>query len=273
MTQQPPINSAIPSTAWARLAASAMVGGLIGVTMQALMTVLAIILPLELKPFSVSLSLLVLGIAGALLSAAGAYERLNAAGGFGAAIMFSGLADAVRVACTSAKANTGSTGAGAFAGTKAFLLALGATVSALGFVVGIGLHALQVPGALATLTAPAYLPVPSSFVGAFVGAAVISVAGQALMEFVSLSVLQTILVTAATGFALVATGLSVPLDALCAGGIAATTMGAAWAAVGAGVSFAAGTLPMPYAATVCVMLVTTAFSIACGIVAARRPLS
>ncbi len=258
-----------PATAGARVTGAALVGGAIGVIMQVIMTVLGMVLPADSAALVAPLSLIILGIVGAILAATGAYMPISAKGGFGAAIMFCGLADATCGIFAQAKNATGKTGAGVAAAIK-FALAILGTIALVGGVFGCALGMLHVPGGMMTLEAPTYLAAPMSFVGAFVGAAVISAVGQLLLEATPLPLPAVILLEGAIGMALVALGLSVPLDALCAGGVTATVVGAAMTVVASGVLIAVAGVPVQYVVTVSVMAAVVVFGIIAGLVAAPR---
>ena len=264
-----PVLPGTPATAGGRLAGSALVGGVIGVVMEAIVMGVSSVLPAEAAQMAAPLSLIVLGIVGAVMSAAGLYAPINAKGGFGAAIMFCGLADATCGIFTQAKMASGKTGAGVTEAVK-FAVAILGVIATVGIVLGFVLGTMHVPGAMMTLEAVPAAAAPMNFVGAFVSAAVISVVGQALLEFTPAPLPAVILIEAAVAMIMVVVGLYLPVTAMGCGGVTATVVGAAMTCVASGVLLAIAGVPVQAVITVAVMACVVVFGIVAGLVASGK---
>lgn len=249
-----------------KLGGAFVVGGLIAVVAQAIMVVLRMVLPV--KDLVAPAMLLVLGVLGIVLVLAGAYEKLNEIGGFGAGIMFCGLVDAV-----SGIFMGGAMGAGGKAseGVKAavkFALGVLGTIVVVGLALGLAFA--KTPGVQASLAPVANDPGMMVFLYAFLMGGAISIIGQLLLEFTPLPLPAIILLNAAAGMAMAVFGVSTQLEVLTGGGLCATVVDAGAGAVIGGALISLAGNPMPAVILVLVMVTVVIMGICTGNVLLKR---
>lgn len=244
----------------AKLGGAFVVGGCIAVVAQCIMFVLSKVLPVaDLVP---PVSLIILGIIGVVLVLNGSYAKLNEIGGFGAGIMFCGLVDAVAgVYMGAAMENDGNGSEGVKAAIK-FAVAILGTLVVVGTVLGVVLaHSAGVLASMAPATANPGLLI---FLYAFLMGGLISIEGQALLEFTPLPLPAVILINAAIGIAMALCGVSTQLEALTGGGLCATVVDAGAGAVLGGATIVLAGTPLRLIILVAVMAIVVCMGIFAG---------
>jgi hypothetical protein len=253
----------------AKLGGAFVVGGLIAVCTQVIMLVMSKVAP---EPGLVApLSLVVLGIIGMVLVLTGKYQKLNEIGGFGAGIMFCGLVDAVAGVFVGATMEAkGNKGAG-FKAAAIFALSILGTLIVVGTILGLLLaHTPGVLQAASEEAANAYDPGLLVFLWAFLMGGLISIEGEALLNFTPIPLPAVILINAALGMALAIFGVSSMLEVITGAGLCATVVDAgAGAVLGGAVIILAGT-PLRLIILVLVMVIVVAMGLVCGNILANR---
>lgn len=249
-----------------KLGGAFLVGGCIAVVAQCIMKVLSGVLPVA--NLVTPASLVVLGLIGVVLVLTGVYEKLNEIGGFGAGIMFCGLVDAMAGAFMGGAMEAGGN---ASAGTKAAVktaLGLLGSIVVVGNVLGLVLA--KTPGVLASMQPVAADPGMLVFLYAFLMGGLISIEGQALLEFTPLPLPAVILINAALGMALAIFGVSTKLEVLTGAGLCATVVDAGAGAVVGGATFANAGTPIVSVILILVMVIVVVMGIICGNVLLKR---
>lgn len=244
-----------------------LVGGLIAVVAQCIMTVLAGIVPVP--NLVAPLSLVVLGLIGVALVLCGAYRKITEIGGFGAGIMFCGLVDAVAGVFMGAAMEAGGDRS---AGTKAavkFAVAILGSIVLVGTILGVvcaGTPGVQKVMAGATVAHPG----PIVFLYAFLMGGAISIEGQALLTLAKLPDPVVILGNAVLGMLLTIFGVAANLEVLTGAGLCATVVDAGAGAVLGGAMIKVAGVPMVTVILVAVMAIVVCMGIVCGNVLLSR---
>lgn len=246
-----------------------VVGGLIAVFTQVIMLALSNVLPVaDLVP---PVSLIILGLVGVVLVLCGAYAKLNEIGGFGAGIMFCGLVDAVAgVFMGGAMEDGGNPASGTKAAIK-FAVAILGTIVVVGAILGLVLS--HSAGVLKSMEPVAGNPGPMVFLYAFLMGGLISIVGQALLQFTPLPLPAVILLHAAAGMVMALTGVATQLEVLTGAGLCATVVDAGAGAVLGGATISLAGTPMRLVILVVVMALVVIMGIICGNVLLKRETS
>ena len=249
-----------------KLGGAFVVGGLIAACAQVIMLVMSKVLPVaDLVP---PVSLIILGLIGMVLVLAGAYTKLNEIGGFGAGIMFCGLVDAVAgVFVEATTAAKGDTSAGVKASIKFAVAILGSLV-VVGTVLGVVFA--HTPGVLASMAPVTDDPGAIIFLYAFLMGGLISIEGQALLEFTPLPLPAVILLNAALGMALAIFGVATKLEVLTGAGLCATVVDAGAGAVLGGATFVLAGTPVRAIILMLVMALVVVMGIITGNILVKR---
>ena len=243
------------------LAGSFLVGGAIGLIMQIVMMLLASVLPVpDLVP---PVALLLLGLVGMVLVLNGSYAKITEIGGFGANIMFCGLVDAVAGIFVGATMESGNRSEGVKGAIK-FAVAILGSLSVVGAVLGFVLGNAGNAGVLATLNDTTANPGPISILYAFLMGGLISIIGQAMLQFTPLPLPAVILIEGACGMLMAVAGVLTTLEALCGAGLAATVVDAGGGMVAAGALLAIAGTPVRIVMTVAVMVAVVIIGIITG---------
>ncbi len=255
-----------------KLVGAFVVGGLIAVVAQCIMTVMSMILPVS--NLVAPVSLVILGLMGMALVLTGNYAKLNEVGGFGAGIMFCGLVDAVAGVFMGAAMEAGGDKS---VGTKAaikFALGILGSLVLVGTVLGCVLA--KTPGVLASMDAEAAAQLNPGllvFLFAFLMGGAISIEGQALLSIAKLPDPVVILGNAALGMLLAIFGVSTKLEVMTGAGLCATVVDAGAGAVVGGATIVNVGVPLVTIILVLVMAIVVAMGIVCGNILVNRAMN
>ena len=243
-----------------------VVGGLIAVFAQVILMVVGMLMPAP--QLAMPVSLVILGLVGMVLVLTGNYEKLNEVGGFGAGIMFCGLVDAVAgVFMGGAMSEGGKASAGMKAAIK-FSVGILGTLLVVGTVLGIVFA--HTPGVLVSMAPPTANPGMLIFPYAFLMGGLISIIGQALLEFTPLPLPVVILANAAAGMVLALCGVSTLLESLTGAGFGATVVDAGAGAVLGGATIVLAGTPARAIILLMVMVLVVVMGIICGNILLKR---
>ena len=249
-----------------KLIGAFVVGGLIAVVAQVVMMVVGMMMPApEMVP---PVTLVVLGLIGMALVLTGNYEKLNEVGGFGAGIMFCGLVDAVAGVFMGGAMSEGGKASGGVKAAIKFAVGILGTLIVVGTVLGIVFA--HTPGVLASMAPSTANPGMLIFLYAFLMGGLISIIGQALLEFTPLPLPALILANAAAGMVLALCGVSTMLETLTGAGIAATVVDAGAGAVLGGATFVLAGTPARAIILLMVMVLVVVMGIICGNILLKR---
>lgn len=231
-----------------KLCGAFLVAGIIGAVMQLVYLVLKMVLPGELKTIASAFLLVILGFIGMILVLNGTYAKLNEVGGFGAAIVFSGLVDALSGIYAGTYAKTGKTGSAVGATLKFALMILG-TIIVVSTAVG-AICAGAFPAVMGNF-APVEDPGALGFLWAFLCCGVIGGIGQILLDNTNMPLPAVILLEAACGVVIAVFGAFGGLEATCGAGMICTVVDGAGGLVMGGALLVAAGNP-----TLCVVIIT-----------------
>lgn len=250
------------------LAGSFVVGGAIGAIVQVLMIALAGVLPVpDLVP---PVTLVILGLVGMVLVLCGAYAKITEVGGFGANIMFCGLVDAVAGIFMGATMESGGNRGEGVKGAIKFALSVLGSLSLVGAVLGFVLGNSGNAGVLASLGDQTVSPGPITILYAFLMGGVISIVGQALVQFTPLPLPVVILLEGACGYAMAIMGVFTMLEVFCGGGLVATVVDAGGGMLLGGAVLAVAHTPMRIIITGAVMVIVVIIGIITGNILVSR---
>lgn len=248
-----------------KLIGAFVVGGLIGVVAQAIMMVMAMVLPV--KDLAAPAMLMVLGLIGMALVITGNYQKLNEIGGFGAGIMFCGLVDAVAGAFVGGSMEEGGNASGGYKAVAKFALGMLGTLVLVGTLVGV--LCAHMPGVLAAMEPPTD-PGMIIFLYAFLMGGLISIIGEALLDFTPIPLPAVIMGNGLVGVLLAVLGQSTMLEGLTGGGFCATIVDAGAGAVLGGATIVLAGTPMRTIILVAVMVIVVIMGIICGNILLNR---
>ena len=249
-----------------KLIGAFVVGGLIGVVAQAIMMLMSKILPMP--DLAAPAMLMVLGVIGMVLVLTGNYQKLNEIGGFGAGIMFCGLVDAVAGAFVGGSMEEGGNPSGGYKAVAKFALGMLGTLVVIGTLAGVLLA--NTPGVLASMQPATNDPGMIIFLYAFLMGGLISIIGEALLDFTPAPLPAVILGNGFAGIILVLLGYSTMLEGLTGGGFCATIVDAGAGAVLGGATLALANTPMRIIVLVAVMVIVVIMGIICGNILLKR---
>lgn len=250
----------------AKLGGAFVVGGCIAVVAQLIMMVVGMVLPVaDLVP---PVSLIFLGLIGMALVLTGNYQKLNEVGGFGAGIMFCGLVDAVAGVFMGATMEAKGDKSAGFKASIKFAVSILGTLVVVGIVLGVLLA--NTPGVLASMAPAGASPGPIIFLWAFLMGGLISIEGEALLNFTPIPPPAVILLNAALGMALAIFGVSTQLEVLTGAGLCATVVDAGAGAVLGGATIVLAGTPLRAIILILVMVIVVAMGIVCGNILAKR---
>lgn len=254
-------------SAASKLIGAFVVGGLIAVVAQGIMTVMAGIAPVP--DLVAPLTLVVLGLIGMVLVLCGAYTKITEIGGFGAGIMFCGLVDAVAGIFMGAAMEAGGDKSAGLKAAIKFAIAILGSLVLVGTVLGIVLAGT--PGVQKIMAgATAAHPGAMVFLLAFLMGGAISIEGQALLTFAKLPDPVVVLINAALGMLLAIFGVSANLEVLTGAGLCATVVDAGAGAVLGGAMIKTAGVPMVTVILVAVMVLVVCMGIVCGNILVSR---
>ena len=254
-------------SAASKLIGAFVVGGLIAVVAQGIMTVMAGIAPVP--DLVAPLTLVVLGLIGMVLVLCGAYTKITEIGGFGAGIMFCGLVDAVAGIFMGAAMEAGGDKSAGMKAALKFAVAILGSLVLVGTVLGIVLAGT--PGVQKIMAgATAARPGAMVFLLAFLMGGAISIEGQALLTFAKLPDPVVVLINAALGMLLAIFGVSANLEVLTGAGLCATVVDAGAGAVLGGAMIKTAGVPMVTIILVAVMALVVCMGIVCGNILVSR---
>ena len=246
-----------------KLIGAFLVGGAIAFLMQLIMMVVGMALPM--KELVTPVSLVVLGFAGMVLVLCGAYDKIAAVGGFGAGVMFCGLVNAVAHVFMGGAMREGGNASGGMKAAGKFAVTMLASFVAVGILLGVLLA--HTPGVLTAMDhakAARLDPGMLVFLYAFIMGGLISVEGQAVLEFAHLPEPAVVLINAALGMALSIFGVSTQLEVLTGGGLAATIVDAGAGSVLGGAMIVLAGTPSRAIVLTLVMVLVLVMGIICG---------
>lgn len=252
-------------TAAQRLGGAFVVGGLIAVVTQVIMLAMSSVLPV--KDLVPPVSLVILGLIGMLLVLNGTYAKLNEIGGFGAGIMFCGLVDAVAGVYMGAAMEENDPSAGVKGAIK-FAVAILGTLVVVGAVLGVVFA--KSAGVLASMAPVTAEPGPIVFLYAFLMGGLISIIGQAMIEFTPLPLPAIILLCGAAGMVMALVGVISKLEVLTGAGLCATVVDAGGGAVLGGATIVLAGTPLRLAILVAVMVLVVIIGIVTGNILYKR---
>lgn len=252
-----------------RMAGAFVVGGLMCVAMQVVMMVLAMVLPAEASMLVPALTLVTMGAIGCVLVLTGLQDKLARVGGYGANIVFSGLVDAVAGIYAGTTLEKGSSAEGTKAAVKFSVMVLG-SVSLIGVVLGIVCALAGVPSALSNLEDSVADPGVLVFLYAFICCGIISIIGQAMMEWTKLPLPAIIIIEGAVGALLAMAGVFGDIETLCGAGMVCTVVDAGGGMFAGGVLAAIAGQPIRCIIILAVMVIVVAIGLGTGRVLVKR---